>query len=458
MPALLSVTYTPNYIGPHRICFRTTQPSYCCYTDSSASVIGVPKTTVIELDEFETCLQDLPSIVGCSDTPLDGYIQPFCVDQGSDLNRITFTADYPSNACQSYRVQCNESGIAQIEVTEQGLGWLFGEVPTVTITDLSGYGSGATAEAVMACNDAAICYVESITIIDPGEFYYLINQIVIDISLPTDPGGTPAQAQVALLDTCGTFTILNCDGSNNPAQYQLWGGALYGINVCSSGPGPSGPKYFISPNASEPGLGPELITSFSPTGNFFITGNLEWNGGTGSPYAPDYLYCEPDIPGGTIENGDILNPGFTYEIIINAYSDGNNNAITISSGANSISTGNYVGFTPSTPFTLVAGGTGIIIDIPLSDKPTFVGGVSIRQVLNIASCCDCTKYEVVNTALTGDPLEFYYTACDSQEITLATIDPQDTILDICAVPGSIWAKNPSDNRFLEFIISGIQDC
>jgi hypothetical protein len=607
MPALLTVTYTPNYIGNHRICFRTTQPSYCCYTDDSASVVGVSKTIVIDLDDFENCLQDLPSEIGCSDTPLDGYVQPFCVDQGSDLNRVTFIADYPSNPCQSYRVQCNESGIATFLITEPGYGWPVGVVPDITVTDLSGYGSGFTGTVNMQCLPGEnFCSIESIATDNSGQGYYFPDLISVDITPPPScestelvidgqfvnglvdwnvspvidgwlvdlsnvpyynvltygplggsisqdilsPGRTylinfervivqarsgtvrfivaaglysPSssapnmyiielndgdtdydgpltvtltafagvnftiygdsstndplnqvsitevsvielcdavlpQIEVSSVDDCGAFTVPDCNGDNNPAQYQLWGGPQYAINVCAGGAGPTGPKYFISPNAAEPGLGPELITSFSPTGNFFITGNLEWNGGINSPYAPDYLYCEPDIPGGTIENGDILNPGFTYEIIINAFSEGNNNAITISSGANSVSTGNYVGFTPSTPFTLVAGGTGIIIDIPLSDKPTFVGGVSIRQVLNVASCCDCLKYEVINTALTGDPLEFYYTACGSQEITLGTIDPQDTILDICAVPGSIWAKNPSDNRFLEFIVSGIQDC
>jgi hypothetical protein len=72
MPAILSITYTPNYPGNHRICFKTTGSAYCCYNDDSTAVVGVPKTTVIDLEDFELCLQDLPAEVGCAGSVVDG--------------------------------------------------------------------------------------------------------------------------------------------------------------------------------------------------------------------------------------------------------------------------------------------------------------------------------------------------------------------------------------------------
>jgi hypothetical protein len=204
------------------------------------------------------------------------------------------------------------------------LGWLPGEVPAVTITDESGYGVGAIAEAVMACNDSNICYVESITITDAGQFYYLLEDIIVDISLPTDPGGTPALAKVELLDDCGTFTVPDCDGTANPTTYQLWGGEQYAINVCAGSPGPEGFKYTITPNP---------------------------------------------------------------------------------------------------------------VDV---------------------SCCDCFKYDVINTGL-EDSIDYNYTDCLDQTIKTVTIQAQET-QQVCAVVSSVWPVDAASNQFFEYIVSATQDC
>jgi hypothetical protein len=475
MPALLNVTYTPNYIGSHRICFRTTQPSYCCYLDDSASVIGVPKTTVIDLDEFETCLQDLPSQVGCGDTPLDGYIQPFCVDQGSDLNRVSFTADFPSTPCQPYSVECQVSSVAEIQVSDPGYGWLPGDVPTVTITDLSGYGSGATAEAVMACNDSNICFVESITIIDPGESYYLINQIVVDISLPTDPGGTPAQAQVTALDDCGTFTVPNCDGTDNPTEYELWGGPQYAINVCAGGAGPQAFKYIVTPNPTYDGLGPELLLN-----NTFETSVDDWTQDFSpsvtwsSNYGGSAQFNVADSVGGISQ--DILTIGqeYTVDIDLTIIFDGSCTpelesftSFTIFAGTAVYGPLNFSGSqsfsfnitcTDNTIFRIEAWDPEGCTSNDLLDPQMYCSYVSVKGVgVPIpVSCCDCVKYEVINTALT-EAREFYYTSCQDQSIVTGSVDPQDTIT-ICAVPGSFWVQNPDDNQYVEFVVSAIQDC
>ena len=247
MAITLSVTYTPNYEGNHRICFRTTGTAYCCYNDDSTSVVGVPKTTIIDLEDYELCLQTLPQPIGCAGSVVDGYVQPICIEQGSDINRVTFSVTYESTQCTPYNILCNESGIGEITVTDPGYGWLPLQVPTVDIIDSSGYGSGAIAEAVMLCDDSNICHVDSILIIEAGQGYYFLDQISVVISPPPGLGGTDAVADVTLVDQCPTFTITDCDGTPNATTYQLWGGAQYAINVCS-GAAPDAAKYVVTPN------------------------------------------------------------------------------------------------------------------------------------------------------------------------------------------------------------------
>lgn len=472
MPALLNVTYTPNYIGNHRICFRTTQPSYCCYTDDSASVIGVPKTTVIELDEFETCLQDLPAQVGCEGSVVDGYIQPFCVDQGSDLNRVPFTATFAASPCTPYKVTCEESGIAEISVTEPGTGWLPGEVPTVTITDNSGYGFGATAEAVMVCDDSNICSVESITIIDAGQSYYLLNQIVVDISSPPSAGGELVVNGDFTTDLNG-WSIYDPDGGGTAIWSPLYGGSAVWNPI----------DLFI-------GLYQDILT-IGHTYTVNIDLSIVYNGSC-DPFASSFAIF--NIYAGTNVYGPLNFSGsqsFTFTITC----AGNTNFRIECIDPEDCVLGMYCSYVsvvdvieglPATAevtavadcgtFTLpdcdgtanpttyqlwggelyainvCAGGTG-----PEAFKYTVTPNPTYDDPAIPVSCCDCVKYDIINTELTGDPIEFYYTDCIDQTIKLSTIDPQDTI-QICAVRSSIWVSNPSTNQYFEYILSETQDC
>jgi hypothetical protein len=80
--ATVSITYTPQYEGCHRIGMRGDElpsPPYCIYIDSSPSVIGEEKTTVITIDEtYDLCLPK--SVVYCGNYTLDAYVQACCTD------------------------------------------------------------------------------------------------------------------------------------------------------------------------------------------------------------------------------------------------------------------------------------------------------------------------------------------------------------------------------------------
>jgi hypothetical protein len=187
MAAILTVGYTPNYAGNHRICFKTTGETYCCYNDDSASIIGVQKSIDINLDDFELCLGTLPASVGCAASEVDGYVQPTCIDQTSDINRSPFIATFGTTVCNAYNITCEESGIAEITIDEPGYGWPTDVVPTITINDSSASGSGFVGTVTMNCVPGEnFCSIDSVTIDDAGQGYIDLNTLSVDISpLPT---------------------------------------------------------------------------------------------------------------------------------------------------------------------------------------------------------------------------------------------------------------------------------
>lgn len=120
MSTLLSVTYTPNYTGCHRICFKTTGDNYCCYTDITDSIIGEDKTVDLALEDYEQCLGLLPPQVGCDGySVLTGYVQPCCTEETSTDNRVPFTVNYPETPCEYFTVKCeNRIGCGSFNVVD----------------------------------------------------------------------------------------------------------------------------------------------------------------------------------------------------------------------------------------------------------------------------------------------------------------------------------------------------
>lgn len=108
MASLVSITYTPRYNGCHRILFRTSEPDYCFYLDESPSVIGIPKTVELYLDDYSDCLVTIGAPISCDNGIIvSGYIQPCCSDINSNQNRVLFNTIFPTpTPCSSYTVEC----------------------------------------------------------------------------------------------------------------------------------------------------------------------------------------------------------------------------------------------------------------------------------------------------------------------------------------------------------------
>jgi hypothetical protein len=91
MIATLSITFTPQTTGNHRVCWKkTTDIIYDCST-IIAGVAGVPVTASISV----TVVDD-----PCEPATFEGYVQPTCEPQASALNRTDFPdVVYTCGAC-----------------------------------------------------------------------------------------------------------------------------------------------------------------------------------------------------------------------------------------------------------------------------------------------------------------------------------------------------------------------
>lgn len=89
----ITVDYTPQFPGNHRICYGQTNPiidPQCCILDTTVSTIGVPKSFT-----FEVASAPCGSISPVTyPSTYEGYVQPTCVPEGSPSFRIGWTVSY----------------------------------------------------------------------------------------------------------------------------------------------------------------------------------------------------------------------------------------------------------------------------------------------------------------------------------------------------------------------------
>jgi hypothetical protein len=139
--ATITINYTANYLGDHRICYRRVGDTlYCCLTDTVAA-LG-PQTFVIDFTSapdycFGTAEEVPVPVVSDCTANYEGYIQPTCEDIASLNNRTAFTADFTTvPTCLRYSIGCDETGIDQIVVVLNGT--LYNTIPAITISGAGG--------------------------------------------------------------------------------------------------------------------------------------------------------------------------------------------------------------------------------------------------------------------------------------------------------------------------------
>lgn len=106
--SVITVNYTPQYIGSHRICYRK-QPdlTYCCLTDATASTPGIPKVFLITISDPPCATVPGVDPDACANQIYEGYVQPSCELEASAVNRVPWSVSYtPDPDCANREVCC----------------------------------------------------------------------------------------------------------------------------------------------------------------------------------------------------------------------------------------------------------------------------------------------------------------------------------------------------------------
>jgi hypothetical protein len=194
----LDIQFTSIYAGTHRVCWRigSSGPYNCA-------------TTVVCLGGGATCSTTVPILMSdlqCESVLIEGYVQPDCVDVGSEDSRTYFTSIfYPEPPCGNFLVACNSVEITGVTVTDPGSGY----TPSSSISWTTSGGGGAGAYGTATIDLAGS--VDVITVTDGGSGYTSAPTIIF----ATSPGGDTAtgtgilgQCPIANLgEDCGGVTV-----------------------------------------------------------------------------------------------------------------------------------------------------------------------------------------------------------------------------------------------------------
>ncbi len=205
VPALITVNWTSNYIGPHRVCYRVVgDPSYICTIPGAG-----PGTNPICPGNGGACTYDINILVDnetCDTIQYEGYVQAACEDVASLVGRLPFTIDFiPSPACKRWEVECIDSGVANnVFIKEPGTGYTDGVYPGLPqVVGTGGGGLGATFDVTVVGG-----VITAVTVATPGSGYTLPCEIDIT-SIPFVPG-TLADFTVYLIG-CSALDVYDCD-------------------------------------------------------------------------------------------------------------------------------------------------------------------------------------------------------------------------------------------------------
>lgn len=234
VPATLTINFTSNYAGPHRVCYRLNNTgAYDCTTVVTCTGGGAfCSATINIMVDNETC----------DSVEYDGYVQATCEDIGSLVGRVPFVITFiPNPTCKGYTVTCDKVSILQVDVTNMGSGYNPALPPAVTIAPPVS-GTQATATAVISDNgiltanttnpgagyvDGTYTLVPAQTITGTGAgalFTVVVFGGVITAATPATPldGGTG----YAIGDTYD-FNAANLGGAG--------GGCLFTVNALDYG-------------------------------------------------------------------------------------------------------------------------------------------------------------------------------------------------------------------------------
>ncbi len=143
VPATLTINFTSNYAGQHRVCYRLNNiGAYDCTTVVTCTGGGALCSAIINIMvDNETC----------DPVEYDGYVQATCEDIGSLVGRVPFVITFtPNPSCKGYTITCESVPVGSYAITNNGSGYNPAIPPIVTVAP--GPGVGSTAVAVVSDN------------------------------------------------------------------------------------------------------------------------------------------------------------------------------------------------------------------------------------------------------------------------------------------------------------------
>lgn len=140
VPATITVNFTSNYAGPHRVCWRMgSSGPYDCSTVVSCLGGGNPCSAIIPVMVDNST---------CDEVDFNGYTQAACELESSLNNRIPFSVIFtPVPPCSKWDVTCTSVGISGYTIIDDGAGYVVGSDPALSI--VGGGGTGAAAHGVV---------------------------------------------------------------------------------------------------------------------------------------------------------------------------------------------------------------------------------------------------------------------------------------------------------------------
>lgn len=213
--ATITVDFTANFAGDHRVCFRI-QGSGDVF-DCSTIVNCVGGATACQAIIVTTV-----NSTSCDGTvTFEGYVQATCEDVLSLNGRLDWTADFiPNPICDRFEIACDYGAIDSIAITVPGQEYLVSD----TLTAVRQVGDTKVADAILSIATVGDGVINTVTgILAAGAGY-----TALDVLTVVDGGATGSGATIRV-DTIGgsgeilTFTLLT-NGTDYIGPFTFTGG------------------------------------------------------------------------------------------------------------------------------------------------------------------------------------------------------------------------------------------
>jgi hypothetical protein len=154
VPATITISFTSNYVGCHRLYWRKTPSgTYTGPIEATPPCTGGGNPCTISFN-------DIVDTDACVAIEYNGYVQACCESEASTTGRIPWTVTFtPTPTCLPITITCAAVGVAGFNILNAGSGYVGTEDPNVVIA--GGGGAGAAGTIVIGTGDLTAILVNT---------------------------------------------------------------------------------------------------------------------------------------------------------------------------------------------------------------------------------------------------------------------------------------------------------